>query len=189
MRGLWLVATLLLANAPAWSRPAVDWSLTPEGLGPLRIGMSKAAARRALGAAEARNFRNDPLANATFECGEYPSNRFPYLFLLFERGRLSSITIAAPTGSKSSDASRDMTRKAHAVSVRIGSPSQAVTDTFGPSLISEPRPYEESVPLSRELTFWRPGRKLGLVFEIDENGVVDQMRAGTPAIKYMEGCQ
>src|SRR4051794_23603985 len=76
-------AVLLIGAAPA------PWVLTPDGLGPVKIGMNEAQAQAALG----RKLRAADLPDE--ECEERAVAGFKGLILMFQHHRLTRISIGA----------------------------------------------------------------------------------------------
>ncbi|MDQ8755720.1 hypothetical protein RCO27_05710 [Sphingosinicella sp. LHD-64] len=86
-----LVAALAVAAAApvlSQSRPA-RWHLTPDGYGPVRIGMTRAQVERAL----AVRLRGTPLEEGPDACIQMSAVRgFPGLSFMFEARRLTRIS-------------------------------------------------------------------------------------------------
>jgi hypothetical protein len=155
--------------------------LTPDGWGPLRIGMSRAEVVAAVG--EDRNPEAvggpDPST-----CDEFRPQQAPEAMLvMIERDRLTRISLTAP--------SEVAAQGAH----RIGDPADQIAQSYGPAARREPHKYEPAP--SAYITIWSRGgapgyvqdpQARGLVFEIGQDGAVQAIRAGGPSIQYVEGC-
>jgi len=146
--------------------------LTPKGLGPLTIGMTDAAARAAVGAA---NIEGDTGTELSESCTEIKlKGDWPGIYLMIEDGKLSRIS--------ASDASPFKTDKG----VGLGATPAQVMAAY-PGAKSEPHKYQESPPAAY-LTAWTVPDKEGTVFEVGDDGVVDSIHVGGPSIQYVEGC-
>ena len=147
--------------------------LTVEGYGDMAIGMSIADARRISG---------QPLDNEALEpdipgaCSEqqYRTTDGDQLWLMFEGDRLTRITA-------SSEAPRTRT----AQNVGVGSTDTEVRTAYQ-NVIEEGAHYSE--PPAHNLLIWTTLDRSGLLFEVNEQGVVTAVHAGGPSIRYMEGC-
>lgn len=150
--------------------------LTPDGWGPLRIGMTRAEVVRAA-AEDAQPDAvggPDPAACDEFRPREAPEG----LRAMIEDGILTRITV-----SRNSDIST-------AAGIRVGDPAAAVLARYGAEARVEPHKYWE--PPARYVTVWRTGPpeadRRGIRFEIDPDDQVVHMHAGGPSIEYVEGC-
>lgn len=160
-----LVALFLGTNAGA----AGAWVLTPDGYGPLKIGMTKAAALKAWGAPFG------PERPSGFDgCEEFLSGRVRGLLLRFEDGRLAVITIFENRHIPTS------------AGVRIGDTEAVVRRRFASGLVVKPHEYDE--PPAHYLTVYPASGHHGFKFSTDSHGVVDQIDSGGSSIKYVEGC-
>jgi hypothetical protein len=147
--------------------------LTVEGYGDMRIGMTLAAARQVSG---------QPMANEALEpdvpgaCNEqqYTTTDGDQLWLMFEGDRLTRVTA-------SSEAPRTRT----AQNVGVGSTDAEVRTAYQ-NVIEEGAHYNE--PPAHNLLIWTTPDQSGLLFEVNEQGVVTAIHAGGPSIRYMEGC-
>jgi hypothetical protein len=141
--------------------------LTPEGYGPVRIGMTEAEALRALGpgAGGASGASDDCHHLST---GPQPAN----LLYMVERGKVTRVTIH-----------RDSTVKTDR-GIGVGDTAQQVQAAY-PGLVVEPHKYVEG---AQSLTAWTVPDSRGVRFETDAKGVVTDVHAGDATIQYVEGC-
>ena len=156
--------------AAAPSAPAAS-PLTPEGLGPIRIGMTDAEARAAVGGA---NIEIDTGTELSQTCTEIKlKGAYPGVYLMIEEGRLTRIT--------ATDDAAVRTDKG----IGVGASAAQVTAAY-PGAVAEPHKYEEAP--AQYLTVWTVPGKEGTVFEVNGRGVVGSIHAGTDSITYVEGC-
>ncbi len=178
MRALALALLLTLAacqqDPPA--QGARDDSVPPltvEGYGDLTIGMPLAEARQVSGQAMA----NPPLDETTpSACAEqeYRAPDGDQLWLMFEDDVLTRITAA-------NEAPHTRT----AQNVGVGSTDAEVRTAYQ-NVIEEGAHYS---PLpAHNLLIWTVPDQSGLLFEVNEQGIVTAVHAGGPSIRYMEGC-
>lgn len=165
------------ARPPPSSEPEPDARiLTPDGWGPLRIGMSRAEVVAAAGedAAPAAVGGPDPA-----QCDEFrPADAPAGMLVMIERGVLTRISVSR---------NRDI---ATPEGFRVGDAGAAVQAEYGDRARVEPHQYQ--APPARYLTVWRDSAsgaaRRGLRYEIDAAGIVVHMRAGGPSIEHAEGC-
>lgn len=166
MNPLAILAALLATAAP----PMSSWKLTPDGLGPARIGMTRAQVSKAL------QVELEGDADDDSHCQELigADDALPGLYFMFEDGKLSRITatefstVATPRG------------------LRYGSTEEEVRKAYGDGLKVEPHHYLDAP--AEYLTFWLKPDKSGVRFETDIHGKVESIDAGTSSIQYVEGC-
>ncbi len=179
MNGRILAASLgLLCTATTPAPPP----LTPDGWGPLRIGMTRAEVEAAVGGPA------DPNAVGGFdpaECDEFhPARTPPGVYVMILDGRLGRISL--------SDDSPVRTEAGFGPGVR----ADAVRAALGTALRITPHEYEG--PEGLYLTSWTRGRiegeyvedpdARGIRYEAGADGVVRTIHAGGPSIQYVEGC-
>ncbi len=168
------------ARAPAAAAAAV---LTAEGFGPLRIGMSRAEAVKAMGEDSNPEAVGGPDPQS---CDEFRPARAPEgMMVMIERGRLTRISLLE--GSKV-ETDRGL---------GVGATAAAVRAAYGAALRAGPHKYE--VAPAEYLTIWTkdgprgeeyvqtPAAR-GISYEIGGKGVVKAIHAGGPSIQYVEGC-
>jgi hypothetical protein len=147
--------------------------LTVEGYGDMVIGMTLA---------EARQVSGQPMNNEALEpdvpgaCNEqeYRTTDGDQLWLMFEEDRLTRIT-----------ASENGTHTRTAQNVGVGSTDAEVRAAYQ-NLVEEGSHY--NAPPAHNLIAWTVPDQSGLLFEVNEAGVVTSVHAGGPSILYMEGC-
>lgn len=150
--------------------PAPNWTLTPSGWGPVRIGMSRAQVSKALNVELVGDSSDD------FSCQELigADDALPGLYFMFENGKLTRITatefstVATPRG------------------LHFGSTEEEVRKAYGEGLKIEPHHYLDAP--ARYLTFWIKPERSGVRFETDIHGKVESIDVGTSSIQYVEGC-
>ncbi len=157
-----------VAAAPA---DAAGLTLTPNGLGKLKLGMSPQQARVALG-----RRRMTALETAFLpSCGytSVPSLRIAIMFLDYRVSRI--------------DVLKDS--PVHAMGgIRRGDTEADVRRIYGPKVTETPHVYVVGSYLT---VGWRTGHyaNRGFRFETDENGTVTSFYAGRhDAIRFIEGC-
>lgn len=161
------IALSLAGAAPAQMR---TWPLTPDGYGPVRIGMTRAQVSAAL---------RSPLEGEPIEdeesCIELTATRgHPQLAFLFQARRLSRISVAG--------AGPIRTQRG----IGIGSTAAQIRRAYRPRLEAEVHEYLGAP--GEYITWWaRPNRR-GLRFETDNNRRVDVIHAGDGSIRLIEGC-
>lgn len=149
--------------------------LTPDGWGPLRIGMSRAEVVAAAGEDANPDAVGGPNPE---ECDEFrPTSAPDGVLVMIENGVLTRVSV-----SRNRDIS---TPEGH----RIGDPASAVLDSYGPRARVEPHKYWDApakyITVGRESS---AADSRGLRYEIDPNEHVAHLRAGGPSIEYVEGC-
>lgn len=166
---LTLSLVLLLAATP--TTPTYNWKLTPAGWGPVRIGMTRAQAEKALAV---------PLEGEGFDnygsCVElYSSNqKLAGLYFMFQDGKLSRISA---NGSSTVKTPRG---------IAVGATDEEVRTAYGAKLQAEPHHYEGEP--AEYLTYWlKPGIR-GVRFETDIQRKVETIHAGNDSIQLIEGC-
>jgi len=160
------IACCLLATAVAAAPAPV---LTPQGFGPIRIGMSERAAAKTAGVRIAKDDGVD-----TFECRIDKVRGQPGVYAMAERGVITMIGVREP--------SRVRTDRG----LGLGSREAEVRRAYGPALKVATAAYLEEP--AHDLTFWEPGGRRGILYETDDHGRVTWIRAGSRSIELIEGC-
>ncbi|ATQ43007.1 hypothetical protein [Caulobacter mirabilis] len=138
--------------------------MSPEGAGPVRVGMT---------AKEALAIRPAPISGGGDDpavCEEYGLDESRALSFMIEDGRV--VRTSASEGGRTTEG------------VKVGDPVAKVRATYK-GLVKEGAPYD--LPPAHDLYWWKTP-KSGLRFEIDGQGRVSRIHAGGEAIRYAEGC-
>ena len=167
MRLIALSLTLLIAT-PAGA--AAPWILTPQGLGPVRLGMTPEQVAQVAG--KPVNLDESGSDNPK-DCAVVEMPGHDGVDLLFESARLTAIWLYKPARYKTA-------RK-----IGVGAKDSAVAAAY-PQAIKGPADYDDA-PAANFLV-WEKKDVLGLLFRTDETRKVVSIAAGTDSIEYMEGC-
>lgn len=164
-------------SAPAARSPQPDQThLTPDGWGPLQIGMSRAEVVSAVGEDENPDAAGGPDPE---RCDEFHPGKAPAgILVMIEDGVLTRVSvsrnpeIATPEGFSVGDS-------ASRVIEAYGSRAEVDRHQYWP----DPAKY---------ITVWRdapsePDRR-GIRYEIDSAGIIVHIRAGARSIEFVEGC-
>jgi len=166
-------------SAPATPTAAAD-VLTPQGYGPLRIGMTQAEVDAAVGSPPANAADAEPS-----ECRQYQPPRGPKgVLVMLEQGVLTRLTAIKGSHVKTE------------TGIGVGSHGEQVKALYGAAKAT-PHKYQDAP--AAYVTIW-PGRNdllnthvmdpaaRGLRFEIGQDGKVAFIHAGGLSIQYVEGC-
>lgn len=164
-----LLLALALSAAPAAAQSPA-WRLTPDGYGPVRIGMTRPQVSAALSIRLEGEAVDD--ANVCIEMGAAEGH--PDLFFMFENGRLSRISLG--------ERSRITTPRG----IGIGATAAQVRRAYGRSLRAETHTYIGRP--GEYLTFWTRFNSKGVRFETGADRRVQVIHAGNGSIQYIEGC-
>lgn len=176
------------AAAPAAStplaepKPAAADVLTPEGFGPLRIGMSRAEVVQAMGEDSNPEAVGGPDPES---CDEFRPARAPKgMLVMIEKGRLTRISLGQGATTRTDRG------------IGIGATADAVRAAYGPgTTITQPHKY--APPPGEYITYWAGGPRKGyvqdpaargIVHSIEQTRRVGQIHAGGPSVQYVEGC-
>ena len=148
--------------------------LTPDGWGPLRIGMSRAEVVAAAG----EDARPDAVGGPDPQtCDEFRPREAPAgVLVMIQNGILTRISV-----SRTSDISTP-------AGIRVGDSGTAVLTEYGSHAVVEAHRYWEAP--ARYVTVWREatGDRRGIRYEINADDEVAHIRGGGPSIEYVEGC-
>lgn len=162
-----LLGAVLLLSAAAGAERG-HYVLTPNGLGPVRIGMTQKQVVDAIGGKlEGEAIESDDV------CAEKESTALNGVAFLFEDGKLTRISLAEGT---------DVTTPR---GIGPGATASAVRRAYA-GIASEPNTYIEAP--AEYLTFWTLRDKKGVRFEVNEKRQVYVIHAGGASIQYVEGC-
>ena len=171
LAGLAIAAFLIVIAAPAPGQVSQSsrqgWRLTPNGIGPVRIGMTRAQVESILG----EPVTGDELTEG---CLETVAEGLNGIGFMFEEDRLTRVSLGSP--------SRLTTPRG----IGVGATEAQVRQAYGSGLDSEPHHYV-GLP-AKYLTFWLSRGRSGVRFETDSAGRVETIHAGTDSIEYVEGC-
>lgn len=158
--------------------------LTPEGWGPLRIGMTSAEVAAVMGGDSDPEEVGGPEPES---CDQWRPARAPEgLLVMIEEGRLTSISLIDDAPVRTDRG------------LGLGARADAVRQAYGAALQAARHQYQE--PPAEYLTFWIRGgprnasegtqdaNARGVLYEVDGSGVVRRISAGGPSIQYVEGC-
>ena len=162
------IVLMLIAASPA---PSYDWRITPSGWGPVRMGMTRAQVSRVLHVELQGNFIDN---DGTCQELAGVDDALLGLFFMFEDGKLTRITATEPS------------TVATPRGMHVGSTVEEVGKAYGTGLKAEPHKYEDSP--AEYLTYWLKPERSGVRFEVDMQGKVESIHAGTSSIQYVEGC-
>lgn len=160
--------------------PVTSAALTPDGWGPLKIGMTKDEVLAAVG-----DQRDPDAVGIPGDCLEYQPKSAPeFLWVMIEAGKLTRITIA------------DMSTLKTDKGLGLGDTAETVKTAYGAAAVATPHKYQDKP--AEYITVWNGGPRKkpyvqdetvrGLVYEIDGAGKVGAIHAGGPSIQYVEGC-
>lgn len=176
MKPILAAAILLLAACSPEAAP--EPVLTPEGLGPIKIGMTADAAETTLGV---KLFAGPRPALTDDGCtyGRRVDGKDPEIGYMFEKGRITRIDVLPGKVTES----KVVTQKGFG----IGSREADVVKAYGAKLQIQLHPYLEKGQGSY-LVVDAPDHQSGIIFET-EHGTVTSFRGGNyPALGYKEGC-
>lgn len=157
------------------AQPSVD-VLTPDGWGPLRIGMTRAEIVAAAGEDANPEAVGGPEPD---RCDQFRPTVAPDgLLVMVENGVLTRISI-----SRNSDITTPE-------GISVGDAGPGVLEALGSSAVVEPHKYWQSP--AKYVTVWRESGssddRRGIRYEIDPGDTVVHVHAGTQSIEYVEGC-
>lgn len=177
-------ATTTEPPAAEQQQPPVDANaLTPQGWGPLRIGMSMAEITAALGPDANPNAVGGADEQA---CTQFRPERAPEgMLLMVEQGVLTRISLSRTNTLKTDRG------------FGLGDTAAAIKAAYGADAVATPHRYLD-LP-AEYIAVWtnlRPAigeyvqdaSARGIVYETNREGVVQHIHAGGPSIQYVEGC-
>jgi len=159
------------------SRDASPRTLTAEGWGPLRIGMSRAEVVAAAGPDANPNAVGGPDPES---CDQFRPRSAPEgLLVMVERDTLTRISL-----SRSVAVATD-------AGFAVGDSASAVERHYDARAEVTPHKYQDAP--ARYITTWTRGRPpapsaRGIRYEIGGDGGITHIHAGGPSIQYVEGC-
>jgi hypothetical protein len=141
--------------------------LTPDGLGPLKIGMTLAEVVAAGGIDNVGEGPSEP-------CEQFELLGHRDAWAMFDDGRLSRISVHGASSLRTED------------NLGVGATVTQVKAAHGPALQVEAHAYDG--PEALYLTAWTVNGKRGLRYETNPSGVVEIIHAGDETIQRIEGC-
>jgi hypothetical protein len=170
------------AEAPA--APSDPNALTAEGFGSLRIGMTAAEVEAALGGDSDPNAVGGPEPES---CDQWRPARAPEgLLVMIQDGVLTRISVSSPATLKTDRG------------FGVGDQAAAIKTAYGDQIIAQPHKYSPAP--AEDLFVWTVGRHAdanayvqdaaarGIRYEIGNDGAVQIVHVGGPAIQLVEGC-
>ena len=171
-----LILTLAACQQDPPAQGARDDSVPPltvEGYGDMTIGLPIAEARRISGQPLNAPALDEDTPGACVE-QEYTLANGEKLWLMFEGDVITRISASSESPG---------TRTAQ--NVGVGSTDAEVRAAYQ-NVIEEGAHYNP--PPAHNLLIWTVPDQSGLLFEVNEQGIVTAVHAGGPSIRYMEGC-
>jgi hypothetical protein len=158
------------------AEPDAPASLTADGWGPLRIGMTRQEVVTASGEDANPEAVGGPDPDS---CDEFRPSRAPEgMLVMIEQGRLSRISL-----SEGSDVRTDE-------GFAVGDSAATIKAAYGSEAAATPHKYSPAP--AEYITVWQGGASgpdaRGMVYEVGTDGRVSHIHAGGPSIKYVEGC-
>lgn len=161
---------------PRETPPDAD-TITAEGWGPLRVGMSLDEVIAAAGADANPNAVGGPDPG---QCDEFrPRNAPDGVLVMVENGILTRISVSRNGAIRTPEG------------IGVGDPDSKVLAAYGSRARVDLHKYVE--PPAKYITVWRESSETGadrrgIRYEIGSDGKVAHVRAGGPSIEYVEGC-
>lgn len=151
-------------------RSGLNAAVSPDGYGPVEVGMPLPQASRALGA---ELVPTTPLDDAG--CGHVRARGLPAgLVFMVQGGRITRATIMSGSSVRTDRG------------LGLGDRRVAVERAHGSDLEVEPHHYLGEP--AYYLTSWSKGRERGVRYETDASGAVIEIHAGDESIRLVEGC-
>ena len=175
-----------VAMAPAAPTPPVTPAadpniLTAEGLGPVRIGMSRADLVKVWGEDSQPNAVGGPEPEV---CDQFHPVRAPQgINVMIQDGKLTRITLMRDAKIKTDRG------------FGLGDTAMAVKQAYGGAIFAQPHKYQPAP--GEDLFAWARGGSTnyvtdpsarGVRYEIGTDGKVMAIHAGDPSIQLVEGC-
>jgi hypothetical protein len=162
--------------------PADSNTLTAQGWGPLRIGMTRAEVEAASGPDANPDAVGGPDPDS---CDQFrPANAPEDILVMVENGVLTRISVG------------DLSDIATDRGFKIGDSAADVKAGYADAAKASPHKYQG--PPAEYITVWEGGPRSedyvqdtaarGIVYEVDGTGNVGAIHVGGPSIQYVEGC-
>jgi len=150
--------------------PESAWVVTPRGIGPLRVGMTRGEVEAVLGALVPA-----PGDSGWRQCAFIAPAGLPAgVRLMVEGGTVARVDV-------------DSGRAATAEGARVGDPEAHILDLYTTRLAKAPLKYRSGHTLTVTPTA-AADSALRLVFETDGQRVTRYRAGRRPAVEYIEGC-
>lgn len=167
--------------SPAPGTPAASDTLTADGFGPLKIGMTLAEVTAALGPDSNPDAVGGPDPES---CDKFHPERAPHgLLVMIRAGKLTRISLVELSDIKTDKG------------FGIGDAAAAIKAAYGAEAKATPHKYQDKP--AEYVTSWQGGLRTepyvedeaarGIVYEIDGAGKAGAIHAGGPSIQYVEG--
>jgi hypothetical protein len=162
-----LFFSILLCSV--FSAAAQPWTLSSQGYGPVRPGMTPAQAAQLMGT-EFRTFENRPVDK---ECDYlYPRRGHNGVSVMVQNGKITHLKVTK---------NKNISTKS---GVRVGDTAKKLKELFGQSLEIEGHKYVDN---GDYFYVWEKNMKYGVKFEVID-GVVRSIYVGDESIRLVEGC-
>ena len=178
------LATPPAGASPAAQAPADRKTITADGWGPLRIGMTRTEIETALGPDANPDAVGGPEPE---QCEQFRPERAPEgMLLLLEDQKLARISLSDNRDLKTPQG------------FGIGDSAARIKQALGGRIEAEPHKYADAP--AEYLTMWEgpapqgdrgyvdDANARGIRYEIDSHGKVGMIHAGDDSIQYVEGC-
>jgi hypothetical protein len=162
-----IIAAILIANASFCLAADTVWKVRPDGIGPIKVGMSLAALNRKLHASFEPPKDADELA-----CYYVEPTGYPGLGVMLLDGHVARVDVDGSSISTTDG-------------IRNGVSESHVRAVYGKALKVSPNEYD---PEERYLTFMSPDGQYGIRFETDHGEVARYYAGQAKAIAFVEGC-
>ncbi len=165
-RNLRVLAILTLATVCSSSQVDSGWVLREDGIGPVKIGMTKVQLKAAL---------HDKLSEddaATENCYYLTPSKHPHVGFMMIGERVARIDV----GDQSIPTS---------TGIRVGDSEARVKKIYGAALKIDPHQYIDD---GHYLTVRSKNNKYGIRFETDKGKIAAFYAGAFEAIQYVEGC-
>jgi hypothetical protein len=167
IQSLAVIAGTLTSFAAVADKPA-DWQLGPNGLGPIKIGMTVEEANKASGI----NFRDTGLYDYE-SCKTFAAESLGQISLIVQDGKIATVSVY-------DDDTVTMPSIKTSKGIGLGDAPSAIQAAYG-------APSKTDNPYDSERLFYQEAGGLGIRFNIGEAGI-SQIEVGTDSIENMEGC-
>ncbi|MBV8976468.1 MAG: hypothetical protein JOZ13_03735 [Alphaproteobacteria bacterium] len=162
-----VLAVLISAHTAAHAARPV---LTPDGIGPIRIGMTLQQVQKAVGGTI--NLHDDASDDQNV-CAETDVPGWPNVSLLLENLRVTVISIGKPYRTRDG--------------VGIGWTEPVLKQIFGSHAVFGPRPYFEDDPHAHNVIV-KVSKNREFLFQTKDSKIESISLGELPSVEYWEGC-